>query len=102
MKFQTKTIVSAANPASDITSEVLDLRFNYGVFIQAIYTGAPTGDVILQGSNDQTTWNEIAKVTIAGSSQIINQDAIYAPYIRVFKASGGTGTVTITATIKGA
>jgi hypothetical protein len=102
MKYQTKTIANAADPASNITSEVLDLRFNYGVFIQAIYTGAPTGDIVLQGSNDQTTWNEISKVTISGSSQIINQDAIYAPYIRVFKAAGGTGTVTITATIKGA
>jgi hypothetical protein len=102
MKYQTKTILTDGDPAGNLTSETLDIRNNYGVYVQAILTGAPTGDIVLQGSNDETNWSEITKVTISGSLHAINQDAIYAPYIRVYKAAGGTGTVTIKATIKGA
>lgn len=101
MKFQTKTIIDAGDPAGNLTSEQLNLQNNYGVFIQAVLTGAPTGDIVLQGSNDEVNWLEIDKVTISTSQHYINKDAIYAPFIRVYKAAGGTGTVTVTATIKG-
>lgn len=102
MKFQTKTILSDGDVAGALTSAVLNIQNNYGVFIQAVLTGAPTGDIVLQGSNDEATWTEIDKVAISASSHMINKDAIYAPFIRVFKAAGGTGTLTLTATIKGA
>ena len=101
MKFQTVEIITSGNPSANLTSEVIDIRFNYGVFIQAKYTGSPTGDIVLEASNDQVTWTQIDKVTISGASNFINKDAIYAPYVRIYKAAGGTGTVTVTATIKG-
>lgn len=102
MKFQTKEIASTKDVASDIESDILDLRFNYGVFIQATLTGSPTGDIVLQGSNDKKTWSDLDKVTISTTSHFINKDAIYAPFIRVYKKAGGTGTMTVTSTIKGA
>ena len=102
MKFQTKTILTGGDVSGALTSEVLNIQNNYGVFVQAVLTGAPTGDIVLQGSNDEQNWVEIEKVTISASIHMINKDAIYAPFIRVFKAAGGTGTLTLTATIKGA
>lgn len=101
MKFQTVEILTAGDPSGNLTSDVLDIRLNYGVFIQAKYTGSPTGDIALEASNDQVTWTQIDKVTISGSSNFINKDAIYAPYVRVHKLAGGTGSVTVSATIKG-
>ena len=101
IKSQTKEVLTAANVASAQTSESIDLRFNFGVFIQASYTGSPSGDVVLQASSDNVVWTDIDKVTISGASNFINKDAIYAPYIRVYKAAGGTGTITVNVTIKG-
>lgn len=108
MKYQTKKIVDAANVASDITSTEIDLRFNYGCVYQAKLTGAPSGDVILQGTNDEPSessraWSTIKTDTISGTNTIANNvDGLYWPFIRVFKAAGGTGTMTVTITIKGA
>lgn len=102
IKSQTKKIVSAADVASDITSEVIDLRLNYGVFIQATFTGAPSGSIVLQASNDKTTWTTLDSVTISSTTPLsINKDAIHAPYLRVYKGSGGTGSCTVTLTLKG-
>lgn len=108
MKFQTKEIVSAADVASDITSSEIDLRYNYGCAYQAKLTGAPSGDVLLQGTNDDpdsasAEWTTIKTDTISGTTTIANNvDGLYWPYIRVYKAAGGTGTMTVTITIKGA
>jgi hypothetical protein len=106
MKYQIKTIVNAEDVAADVESEVLDLRYNFGCAIQAKLTGSPSGDVVLQGSNDEgetKEWSEITKDTISGTDTIaFNQSDLMWPYIRIFKAAGGTGTMTVTATIKGA
>lgn len=103
MKCQTKEIISAGNVANNLTSETIDLRFNYGVFIQASFTGSPSGTVVLQGSNDESNWSTLDSVSISGTTLLsINKDAIYSPYIRVYKAAGGTGSMTVTASIKGA
>jgi hypothetical protein len=102
MKSITKTVLSAVNVANNQTSEAIDLRFNYGVFVQAALTGSPTGDIVLQASNDLVTWTELDKVTISTTSHFINKDAIYAPYVRIYKAAGGTGTMSVTVTVKGA
>jgi hypothetical protein len=103
MKFQTKTILSAADVSSNQTSEVVDLRFNYGFAVQASFTGSPTGSVLVEGSNDQVNWSAIDTLTISGTNLLSsNKDAIYFPFVRVYKAAGGTGTITATITIKGA
>lgn len=102
-RFQTDTIIDAADVSVDATSPVIDFRYLYGFAVSATFTGAPTGTVIIQGSNDQTNWTPIATLTISGTTaQYDNKDAIYWPYIRAFKAAGGTGTVKVMITTKGA
>lgn len=107
MKYQTKTIIAAGDVSGALASEIIDLRYNYGCAVQVTLTGAPSGDVILQGSNGDpatasSTWSTIDSATISGTTSIaFNKDALYWPYVRVIKASGGTGTLTATITIKG-
>lgn len=103
MKFQTKTIVTAQDVSADITSSTMNLENNYGYFVQATFTGAPSGTVLIQGSNDETNWSTLDTLTISGTSVLsANRDAVYAPFVRAFKTAGGTGTMTVKMTIKGA
>jgi hypothetical protein len=103
MKFQTKTILTAGDVSGNLTSDVIDLRFNYGFAVQCLFTGAPTGNVIIQGSNDESNWSTITTIATSGTTTLAsNNDGIFWPYVRVTKAAGGTGTMTVTITIKGA
>lgn len=102
MRFQTKQIVSAQNVAANITSEVINLELSFGFAVQCTFTGSPTGTVLIQGSNDGVNWSLIATLTVASLAVLFtNQDAIYWPFVRAFKAAGGTGTMTTTITTKG-
>lgn len=103
MKSVTDTILRAVDVSANQASEALDLRFNYGYAIQCSFTGSPSGSVLIEGSNDKTNWSQITSLTISGVNILSdNKDAVYWPYIRVSKAAGGTGTMTVTITIKGA
>lgn len=102
MKQKTDTILSAADVSVGATSEVVDLRYSYGFAAVTTFTGAPTGNVVIEGSIDQTTWVQINSQAISGTTPVfLNQDAIYYPYVRVFKAGGGTGTMTTKISFKG-
>lgn len=102
IKSQIVNLVSSADVSSNITSDLIDLRFNYGFAVQCSFTGSPSGSVIIEGSNDQSKWSQIDSLTISGLNVLSsNKDAIYWPYIRVRKDAGGTGTMTTTITIKG-
>lgn len=103
MKSVTDTILSAVDVSANQASAALDLRFNYGYAVQCTFTGAPSGSVLIEGSNDKTNWSQITSLTVSGLNILSdNKDAVYWPYIRVSKAAGGTGTMTVTITIKGA
>lgn len=102
IKSQTVELISAADVSANIESDVIDLRFNLGVYIQASFTGSPSGSVVLQASNDQSNWSTLDTVSISGTTLLsINKPDIYAPYVRVIKASGGTGTMSVSLTLKG-
>lgn len=103
MKFQTKTIVPSEDVSGNIVSEIINLQNNYGYAVQATFTGAPTGAVLIEGSNDEGNWSTLDTLTISGTNTLFaNRDAVYFPFIRASKAAGGTGTLTVTITIKGA
>ena len=102
-KFQVDIIIDAGNVATALTSSVIDLRYNYGVAIQCTFTGLPTGSVVLEGSMDQTSWSIVDTLTVSGTNILSsNKDALYWPYLRVTKAIGGTGTMTVKSCHKGA
>lgn len=102
-KYNNDKIIDAENVASNITSESIDLRYNYGYAVVATFTGSPTGTVLIQGSLDKVTWFTLDTLTISGTTALTAQrDAVYYGYIRAFKAAGGTGTLTLNLAHKGA
>ena len=102
MKSVTDTIINAADVANNIESEWVDMRFNYGYAIQATFTGSPSGSVVVEGSNDKSALTQISTTTITGTNTIgLNQDAVFWPWIRVKKAAGGVGTLSVSLTLKG-
>lgn len=103
IKFITKTILSAGDVSGALTSSIMNLQNNYGYAVQATFTGSPTGSVLVQGSNDQQNWSDLDTLTISGTDILFaNRDGVYFPFIRVSKLAGGTGTMTVKITIKGA
>lgn len=103
IKFKVNTLIALGNVTGTLTSPVVDLRFNYGYAVQASFTGTPSGAVVVEGSNDQLVWTQVSSDTISGTTSIGREkDACYYPFIRVSKAAGGTGTMTVTICIKGA
>lgn len=102
-KYQTKKIIDAGDVSEEIFSAVVNLQNNYGFAVQVSFDGSPSGVVVIQGSNDQENWSVIDTLSIFGNSLLSsNKDAIYWPFIRVYKDDGGTGTMTVTITVKGA
>lgn len=101
IKYQTVVIAHNADTSVDVVSDVLDIRFNLGIFISAVFSTLPSGKLVLQGSNDLVNWEKITEVNVSSQHTLINVGDIFAPYVRVFKLADGAGSVTITATIKG-
>lgn len=102
-RFMLDKVIDGGDVSGNLASTVIDFRYAYGYAVQANLTGSPTGTILVQGSCDQTNWTTISTLTISGTtSQYDNKDAIYWPYIKVTKASGGTGTLTVWLTTKGA
>lgn len=103
MKFQTKTILTEGDVSGNLVSDVLNMQYNLGYAIQCILTDSPTGNILVQGSNDSTNWSTIDTLATSGTTTLaVNRADIMYPFIRVSKAAGGTGTLTVIATIKGA
>ena len=104
MKSFVNTILNAVDVSSNQSSDAIDLRFNYGYAVQATFTGSPSGSVLVEGAMEPSgPWSQISSLTISGLTTLSdNKDAIYWPYIRVSKAAGGTGTMTVKMCVKGA
>lgn len=88
---------SAKSLAATFTNgSIMELSNMYGYSFDMAWTGTPAGDLIVQGSNTQTTWHEIAKETLAGAagSKLFNVDGAHYRYVRVsYTRTGGTGSV---------
>lgn len=101
------TLLSAGDMSDDIESSAIDLTFYFGVAIQAIWTGIPTGAIKLQASNNNgTTWDDIAdsSQTISGAagSFLWNVWQAYYQKIRVvYTFTSDTGSLSVQVNGKG-
>lgn len=114
-------MLNSGDASGNLVSSPVWLDQIYGIALQAVFTGSPTGTVKLQGSVDQgpsnaaltsnpalassITWNDIS-----GSSQAVtgagtvtwNFNGVFYKWVRVsYTASSGTGTLTVTINAKG-
>jgi len=111
MQVYNNSIVSAQVMDTNITSSPYNVQQIYGVAIQAVWTGTPTGTFKLQASSDPATaftgsqgaptnWTDVANssyaVSAAGSYMWNVFDIMYN-WIRVVytDSSGGTSTAVL-------
>ncbi len=109
-QFQQK-VLDAASTATTQASAAIDASNMLQVSVQAILTGAPTGTVKLQASNDSpigmkglssatwapTNWTDIPNAVVttnSAASFLIAKTDICYQFIRVVYTGSGTGTVT--------
>lgn len=97
-------LITNGNFGADITSTSQVLNGVKSFAVQFIWTGAttPVGEIVLQGSNDNSTYTNISDslLSISGNSGscLINYDMPSFGYVRVkyTRTSGSGGTVNCT------
>lgn len=116
IKYANTLLVDGGAMTADITSDYLDIRFNYGVALQAVWSGtSPVGNLIVQGTcrdisqdpaGTSLNWTNLGGTTIAVSgnsgSILYNLEGLFFTAVRVFyDFTSGTGSLDVTANIKG-
>lgn len=107
MQTKVVTIINAGTMTgtSAITSSTVDMSFSSLLSLQLVWTGTPNGSVVVQVSNDATTWSSytITMPSIAGSAgNGAVQLADFAhQFVRVvYTNSSSTGVLTVKACVK--
>lgn len=99
--------ISGGDMSADITGPAQDLSYIIGYSVQAVWSGSPVGNIIVQCSNDGITWKDITSTTTAtgggAGSVILNiVDAMYKKSRVIFSRTSGTGTLNVVLMAKGA
>ena len=115
MRIQNEELtLDGTDMSANITSEPIWLAHIVNASIQAVYTGSPSGDLIVEASNDFgaktndvsnaniTNWTAVATESLSGSgSTMFNlQDTGYR-WIRLRYTAGGSGTLSARYNVKG-
>ena len=80
----------------NITSSVIDISEVRGYAVHFIWTGTPTGDVVVEGSNDGSNFSQISTAATGGAAgqSLSNQADANYKYVRVkYTFTSGTGTL---------
>lgn len=115
MKAMNEQILTASPMNVNIASAAIDVRFNFGYALQAVYTGSTiSGTLKLQGSCDPATgyspiggptnWTDISNSSVvisAAGSQLYNVTDVMYNWVRLVytDASSGTSDGVLTAII---
>lgn len=101
------TIISAQSMGGTVTSDSTNINTAISVCIQAIWSAGstPVGTMVLQASNDNSTWTEVTGSSLAVSgatgSNMWNVEKPAYGYIRmVYTRSSGSGTLNATINAK--
>lgn len=107
-KFGDSIAINAGDVSTNLVSNPIDIRYDYGLAYVVTLTGAPSGSVLLEGTVEvdnlttTATWVLIQSDTISGTTTIFgNKDALYYTYVRIRKVAGGTGAITARVNVKG-
>jgi hypothetical protein len=104
MKIKNFKLVSSGAMASDITSTEIDLDQIYGLSIQAVYTGSPVGNLIVQVTNytgeveGTATWSTFGTPTTinAAGNTALNLPDIMFKRARIFwDVTSGSGSLDV-------
>jgi len=101
MRYVADKVVDAASLAGNVTSQVIDIRLQYGFSIFAAWTGTPSGVLKMQASPDGVNgWADVTGVSAspAGSSgsYFVNKEWQFYPYVRfIYTRTSGTGSLDV-------
>lgn len=93
-----KQILNAQSMSTDITSDTVDIAELVGYCVHAIWTGAPTGRVRAEASNDNINFVEVSSEDTAGAAgqYLVNYENQHYRYVRVrYSRTSGTGNLTV-------
>ena len=93
--YRDKYIV-AQDMGASFVGPIINTKGNSGFSVQAIYIGAPTGTLSVQGSNDGLNWSDLpGAAAIAGpDSFLFNLGEVWFRYARLsYVRTGGAGTL---------
>lgn len=91
-----KRILDSVSMGSTQTSEILDLGESAGYCVHAIWSGTPTGDLLVQGSNDAVNFVSVNTQATGGTAGqlLFNVEKQHYRYVRVqYSFSSSTGTL---------
>lgn len=107
MKFINKSIITAGNMSLvSVASDAILIDQIYGYSLQCTYSGAPSGSLRVQASNDLTNnpddvsdWDDVGDSVVAISASgdtFYNLDAQFYKYFRVkYDRLSGSGSLTV-------
>lgn len=107
MRYVADKIIGAGDLSGNLTSEVIDIRMQYGFSVFAAWTGTPSGTLKMQASPDGiNNWMDVSGVTASpagsGGTYFVNQQWQFYPYVRfVYTRVSGTGSLDLWFTGKG-
>jgi len=97
LQFNNPVIANQAM-TSTITSQLIDLSNVLGWCVDAEWTGAPVGNVIIYGGNNPKNLHQISSTAASGASGnlLSNNDGIHYNYLQVvYSFTSGTGTLNV-------
>jgi len=106
MRVVADKVIVDGDLATTLTSEVIDVRLQYGWSVIAAWAGSsPVATLKVQASPDASTWVDVGVSTgISGAtgSYFVNKEWQFYPYLRiVVTPTSGTGTIQVWFTGKG-
>lgn len=93
-----KHVIDSGDMSGNLDSGLIDLSNVLGYAVQAVWSGAPVGNIVIEGSNDGINFKTISTTAAGGSSGSIlsNNDGIHYVYLKViFTFTSGSGTLDV-------
>lgn len=91
-----KNMIPSGDMSANITGSWIDISNTLGYCIQASWSGSPVGNIIIQGSLDQSVTKDISTTAAGGGAGQVfsNNDGIHYPWVRViYTFTSGSGTL---------
>lgn len=82
--------------SGNLSSSIIDISEVTGYCVHAIWSGAPVGNLLIEGSNDSSNFVAVNTQATGGASgqHLLNVEKIHYRYLRVrFSFTSGTGTL---------
>jgi hypothetical protein len=92
-------IIKAGDMSANIPAVTKELSNVLGYCVQAVWSGSPVGNIVIQAGNDNSNWKVISTTAAGGGSGSLlsNNDGIHYAYVQVlYNFTSGSGTLDVT------